>query len=131
MFEYKKIYDISVLLGVESIDYPGDTPYSRKVLHRVEEGSNYTLSSFELSQHSGTHFDEPAHFITDGKTIDQYKPIDFFLPALVVDIEDKDAVNSESLKNIPIQLGWHYCFALKTQPAVDVVEVFFQNTTSI
>ena len=28
--EFNTIYDISTLLGEESIDYPGDTPYSKE-----------------------------------------------------------------------------------------------------
>ena len=27
---FKKVYDISILLGEESIDFPGDTPFSRE-----------------------------------------------------------------------------------------------------
>jgi len=35
--KYKKIYDISVVLGTESIDYPGDTPYSRDLIWTIKD----------------------------------------------------------------------------------------------
>jgi arylformamidase len=63
MKEYTAIYDISVLLGEESIDYPGDTPYSRERLSTLQNGGSFELSKLQLSAHSGTHIDAPAHFI--------------------------------------------------------------------
>jgi len=36
-FAGKKIHDISVTLGVESIDYPADTQYSRNLIMNSEE----------------------------------------------------------------------------------------------
>ena len=45
MIEYKTIYDISVLLGKESIDYPGNTPYSRELLSTIEKDGIFELST--------------------------------------------------------------------------------------
>ena len=105
MIQYKAIYDISVTLGEEAIDYPDDTPYSRKLIWKIEEGSVCDLSGLELSTHAGTHIDAPAHFIANGKTIDQYNVGDFILPAQVVDINDRDVVKPEALLDVPFQPG--------------------------
>ncbi|MBU2551404.1 MAG: cyclase family protein [Proteobacteria bacterium] len=105
MLPHKKIHDISVMLGEESIDYPGDTPYSRKQLSAIAEGGMYDLSSLELSAHSGTHIDAPAHFMARGRTIDRYEIGDFILPALVVDIDDPDAVRPEAVAGLALQTG--------------------------
>ncbi len=99
------LYDISVVLGKESIDYPGDTPYSRELLLTLKEGGFCDLSSLRLSAHSGTHIDAPAHFITDGKTIDQYGVESFILPAHVIDVGNAKVVTAEHLSNHDIQPG--------------------------
>jgi len=37
METYDRVYDISVLLGEESIDYPQDTPYSRELIWTIQD----------------------------------------------------------------------------------------------
>ena len=105
MIEYKAIYDISVMLGEESIDYPGDTPYSRELLSTIEENGIFELSTLQLSAHSGTHIDAPAHFIMNGKTIEQYEVGKFILSAVVVDLGNRIAGVPEDLLNIEVQPG--------------------------
>lgn len=99
------VYDISVILGETAVDYPGDTPYSRKVLTAVESGGDCTLSGLEMSAHSGTHIDAPAHFIPGGLTLDQYGADEFILSARVVDIPDPVAVTSEAVSGVRLEPG--------------------------
>lgn len=113
MITYKKIYDISVILGEESIDYPGDTPYSRQRIMTIEESGICDLSELKMSAHSGTHIDTPAHFIAGGETLDQYKAENFILPAVVIDIKTSDAVTPEHLSGIQIDPGDAVLFRTK------------------
>jgi arylformamidase len=101
----KKIYDISVRLGEESILYPGDTPYSRELVQNIKDGGICDLSKLVMSAHSGTHIDAPAHFIQGGKSLDQYEVRDFILPAQVVEIRDKLSVRPAELENLAIGAG--------------------------
>ena len=105
MIEYKATYDISVMLGEESIDYPGDTPYTRDILSTIEENGIFELSTLKLSAHSGTHIDAPAHFIMNGKTIEQYEIGKFILSAVVLDVGDGIAGVPEDLLNVELQPG--------------------------
>lgn len=95
-----RYYDISVKLGVESIDYPGDTQYSRDQILTFDQGGICDLSSLKMSPHSGTHIDAPAHFIPRGKTIDDYAVDAFIRPAHVVEIRDPEAVRPWELENL-------------------------------
>jgi len=101
---FKHIYDISVLLGSETINYPGDTPYSRQSIVTVASGG-YNLSKMVLNAHNGTHIDIPLHFIPDRKSIDRYPVQDFIFPALVVEISGKTPVQSQELNNLDISPG--------------------------
>ena len=44
----------------------------------MNEGDLYNLSRFSMCAHNGTHIDAPAHFLRDGKTIDQL-PADIWI----------------------------------------------------
>jgi arylformamidase len=103
MENYDSVYDISVLLGEESIDYPQDTPYSRGLIWTIEDGGICELSKLVMSAHSGTHVDFPSHFIPSGKTLDQYDITDFMLTARVVEIEDAEAIHPSELQDLDIK----------------------------
>ncbi len=105
MIKDQAIYDISVKLGAEAIDYPGDRPYSRELTLSLDRGDFCELSALSLSAHSGTHLDAPAHFMAGAKTIDQYGIADFVLPAQVVHIPDPESVKAAHLADLRIEAG--------------------------
>ena len=105
MDTFEVIYDISVSLGAEAIDWPGLLPYSRELILRIENGDAANLSKLVMTAHAGTHLDTPAHFIPNGKNLDGYSAKDFVLPAQVVIIEDKQIIRSSELQNLDIEPG--------------------------
>ena len=105
MDRYEVIYDISVSLGAESIDYPGGPVYSRELVMKIEDGDPADVSRLEMSAHSGTHVDMPAHFIARGKNLDEYPAEKWILPAHVVSIKDKEMVRPSELENVDIKPG--------------------------
>lgn len=102
---FTAVYDISVILGTESIDYPGDASYRRELMTRLKEGESCKLSTLVMSAHAGTHLDAPAHFIPDGKTIDQYKPQDFIRLAHVIECDDSESIPPTALDNTELHEG--------------------------
>jgi arylformamidase len=105
MNRYGAIYDISVWLGFESIDYPDTVPFSRELVEIAKDSAVRELAKLVMSAHSGTHLDFPAHFIPGGKRIDDYPVQRFILPAQVVHIKDKKAIRPSELKNLDIRPG--------------------------
>ncbi len=101
----KTIYDISVLLGSESITFPSDTPYSRDLTLTIDDSNICNVSKLVLSAHAGTHLDFPLHFIRGGKSVDKYSVQDFILPAQVVHIRDKESLKPQELEKINIKQG--------------------------
>ena len=63
------IYDISQEVLSCKV-YPGDPVPERTILQSMERGELYNLSAFQMCAHNGTHIDAPAHFLKDGKTVD-------------------------------------------------------------
>jgi len=64
--------------------YPGDPVPQRMRITSMEQGEAYKLSSFSMCAHNGTHIDAPAHFLRDGKTVDQLSLDVFVGPCFVV-----------------------------------------------
>ncbi|MBQ8408063.1 MAG: cyclase family protein [Clostridia bacterium] len=65
-----KIYDISQEIFTCRV-YPGDPAPKREVLCSMEQGDLYNLTAFEMCAHNGTHIDAPAHFLSEGATVEQ------------------------------------------------------------
>ncbi len=102
---FSKIHDISVLLGEESITYPGDPEYQREFVFTIADSGICNVSRLSMSAHTGTHLDAPLHFVEGGKSIDQFSPAQFILPAVVIDIHNKTAVYPTELESAEINEG--------------------------
>ena len=72
-----KIYDISQEVFSCNV-YPGDPIPEKRTLSSMENGDLYNLTAFSMCAHNGTHIDAPAHFLADGKTVEQM-PLDTFV----------------------------------------------------
>jgi arylformamidase len=109
--DFKEIYDISAPLNRASI-YPGDRPYSREWMARLDKGSGYNLSALALGSHAGTHLDFPSHLLKSGKAQDEYPLKRFILPAEVVCVSGEGPVMPCSLQGSKI--GKDQALLLKT-----------------
>lgn len=65
-----RIIDISQEV-LSSAVYPGDPVPQAVQYSSISNGDLYNLSGFSMCAHNGTHVDAPAHFIANGKTVDQ------------------------------------------------------------
>lgn len=97
------IYDITLPISDDLPVWPGDP---RPCITRVADlarGDAFTLSALQMSAHTGTHVDAPAHFIEGGATVDAL-PLDVLVgPARVVHLPDADVITASVLDalNIP------------------------------
>ena len=64
------IYDITQELFSCKV-YPGDPAPACEVLGEITKGDKCNLTAFSMCAHNGTHIDAPAHFLVNGKTVDQ------------------------------------------------------------
>jgi kynurenine formamidase len=65
-------------------------PFSQREISRYDErGVAWYWNEFTMNEHTGTHFDAPAHWITgkdvDSGTVDLVPPRDLIAPAVVLD----------------------------------------------
>ena len=65
-----KIHDLSIPLEDGMPYFHGD-PVPTIKQYRSIQNEGYNIKELKIGTHTGTHLDAPAHFISDGKTIDQ------------------------------------------------------------
>ena len=75
--------------------FPDDPAPCGERIRSMEQGEVYNLSQFSMCAHNGTHIDAPAHFIKDGKTVEQM-PLESFIGDCFVarhegDLTEEDA----------------------------------------
>lgn len=84
------IIDISQPVSSTTACFPGDTPFSRQVNLRLEEGASVNLTSFTMSPHVGTHADAPSHIcgrMEDSQGMASAIPLlPYIGPAAVLDV---------------------------------------------
>lgn len=95
IINFSRAHDISIVLGRESVSWPGDPPYERDLISSLAAGDGSNVSHLSMTTHVGTHVDAPAHFLAGGGDLDSYAAADFILPAVVVDAGDATAIGPE------------------------------------
>ena len=96
-----KVYDLSHKIENGMTFFPGD-PRPR-IVPCTAAPSPWAVSELHLGTHTGTHIDAASHFVSGGKTIDQYPLERFVLPGIVVSflgLGDDQPVEMALLKNV-------------------------------
>jgi len=101
----RRMIDVSILLGVESLTYPGDPPYRLQAVATHGDGAGCHLSRIEMSLHCGTHLDAPLHFIPGGDAIERFGLSDFLLPACVADLCGRAVIAAPDLDGLDVAAG--------------------------
>ena len=73
--------------------WPGGVPF--KMTRLVDYDQGYRLHKFEVGENTGTHIDAPGHFVKGKRAIDEIPLADLIVPAVVIDVQDKVAQNSD------------------------------------
>ena len=99
------LIDITRPIGPDTLLHPGDPPARISRYVDQDKGADYNLSEISSTLHCGTHFDFPAHFLPDGRTVEDYLPDVFITDAVVVDCGEADSVGRALLEAADIRKG--------------------------
>lgn len=85
--------------------------FSQEEISRYDErGVAWYWNNFTVSEHTGTHFDAPVHWITGkdlpNNAVDTVAPADFVAKAVVIDIADKAAADPDYLLTVADIEAW-------------------------
>jgi len=75
-----------------------------------ERGVAWYWNNFTVSEHTGTHFDAPIHWVTGkdlaNNSVDTILPRNFVAPAVVIDCSAAAAANPDFLLTAPVIEAW-------------------------
>lgn len=89
------LVDLTHIIDSDIPVFPGDTP-PKLSNHCTWEKDGFLESRLDISSHTGTHIDAPAHMLKNGKTLERFSLESFTGKGIVADI------SSKSLQNINI-----------------------------
>ncbi len=81
------IIDISPEISHNLAVFPGDTPFSQKVLSDCQKGDGFGLSSFTTTPHLGAHTDAPNHYSASGVGISDRSLDYYYGPCQVISVD--------------------------------------------
>jgi arylformamidase len=99
------IYDISLAISESLVVWPGDPPVRITQPRHIDRGDRATVSRLEMSAHTGTHVDAPAHFVQGGAGVDALDLGALVGLALVAEAPDADTLTADVLAELAIPLG--------------------------
>ncbi len=81
-----------------------------EISHYDDRGIAWYWNNFTMSEHTGTHFDAPIHWVT-GKdlphnSVDTILPNKFIAPAIVIDCSREAAIDADFLLNVQLIEAW-------------------------
>lgn len=102
--------DISVMLRGGMPNWPGDPPVVIERVMDMHAGDVCTVSRLDLSAHTGTHMDAPAHYLRDGRTLDTMPLGATVGPARVVEVQDPESIKVADIDACDPQPGERILF---------------------
>jgi kynurenine formamidase len=90
-----RVVDLSYAITADLPSWPGDPPgFTARVVSTIEKDGAFARS-FSILEHYGTHLDAPVHFVPGGLTVDEIPPERLFGPAVIFDVRDAAAADSD------------------------------------
>jgi arylformamidase len=96
------LLDVSVPVDERLPTWPGDPTFSRRLDSSIADGADANVSELCCGVHTGTHVDAPNHFIDGAGGIETIDVGALVGPALVVDVGDAKAIDSNVLAEIEL-----------------------------
>jgi kynurenine formamidase len=102
-----KVVDLTHPLNPKIPYWPGDQykPFQFKTIATMEKDGVFS-GEFTMAEHMGTHLDAPNHFEAGQPSSDQLGSEQLICPAVVIDVRDQVAKNSDYLLTVDDLRRW-------------------------
>lgn len=95
-----KTFDATLTLRDGMSAWPGDRPYRCAVASVIANGQGAKVSDLDLTTHTGTHVDAPAHMLDGGAGVDAIAPSVLVGPAVVVEVRGVRSIGVSELREM-------------------------------
>lgn len=107
---YSRVIHLSHIIDKYIPLWPGDPPVEFTTVADISD-DGYYLRYFSIGEHSATHINAPNSFYADGAGIDKYPAELLVVSAIVIDICEVVADNSDYALTIADILAWEETYA--------------------
>ncbi|HEY9833201.1 MAG TPA: cyclase family protein [Stenomitos sp.] len=125
----RRIVHLSHIIASTIPRWPGDPSVEFETVAELKK-EGYYLRRFSLGEHSGTHMNAPNSFYPQGMSIDQYPAESLIAPAVVIDISQQVATNSDYVLTISDVLAWEQQYGQISQKSVVLLFTGWQSKWS-
>lgn len=99
------IHDVTLTITPSLPVWPGDPSINLPKPADMLRGDDYSITRIDISAHTGTHLDAPAHFIRGGAGVEALDLNVLIGPALVVAAPDRGHITAAILDSLSIPPG--------------------------
>jgi kynurenine formamidase len=101
--------------------FPGDPKFRIRTVFTVPDDGFY-LEVVHEGTHTGTHYSAPCHFHAGAACMDELRPADLILPAVVVDIRSEAAEDPDHIVGVAELKAWETTYGPMPQGAAVLLE---------
>ncbi|KYC35584.1 cyclase [Scytonema hofmannii PCC 7110] len=102
---YSRVVHLSHVIDRKIPLWEGDPPVEFETVAELDK-DGYYLRRFSLGEHSATHMNAPSSFYRDGVGCDRYPAESLVVPAVVIEICEQAAGNSDYVLSVDDILAW-------------------------
>ncbi len=125
-FGFSKVVFLSHVITEAMPIFPGDPGVELRTTATIEQ-DGYYLQHFRIGEQTGTHWAAPAHFHEGNAAADELDPGDFFHPAVVIDVRDQTAGDSDFALGIEDLERWEARFGPIPEHAAVIMWTGFED----
>lgn len=101
----RQVIHLSHIIEPKIPRWPGDPSVEFETVAELKK-DGYYLRRFSLGEHTATHMNAPNSFHDQGRSIDQYPAESLIVPAVVIDICQKVAINPDYAIALSDVMAW-------------------------
>ncbi|MEI1373313.1 cyclase family protein [Nostoc sp. UHCC 0926] len=126
---YTRVIHLSHVIDIDIPQWSGDPTVEFETVAELNN-DGYYLRRFSLGEHSATHINAPNSFHSSAVGIDQYPAQSLVVPAVVIDIRQATAVNSDYALTIADVVAWEEQYGEISAGCVVILNTGWQNKWS-
>ena len=126
---YTRVIHLSHVIDIDIPQWSGDPTVEFETVAELNN-DGYYLRRFALGEHSATHINAPNSFQSYSMGIDQYPAQSLVVPAVVIDIRQATAVNSDYALTIADVVAWEEQYGEISPGCVVILNTGWQNKWS-
>lgn len=93
---FNKIIDLSQIIENNMPYYPGD-PEPKIESYKSIQKDGVNIKKLQMGTHTGTHVDAPAHFLEQGKHINELGVLSYSGEGVVINVDGKKEIDAEDI----------------------------------